>query len=63
VIGIGPQIGYIFPVGNMQGYLNLKDYREFDGHDRPTGYNVWLSFVLMPLTPIPPATKTPMFRK
>jgi hypothetical protein len=24
VIGIGPQIGFLFPVGDMQGYLNLK---------------------------------------
>jgi hypothetical protein len=28
VLGIGPQVGYIFPVGNMQGYLNLKAYGE-----------------------------------
>jgi hypothetical protein len=26
VAGVGPQIGYLFPVGNMQGYLNLKAY-------------------------------------
>ena len=34
VIGVGPQIGYIFPLGNYQGYLNLKGYGEFDAHDR-----------------------------
>jgi len=33
IIGVGPQIGYLFPVGNMQGYLNLKGYGEFDAHD------------------------------
>ena len=22
VVGVGPQFGYLFPVGNMQGYLN-----------------------------------------
>jgi hypothetical protein len=27
VIGIGPQLGFIFPVGDMQGYLNLKATR------------------------------------
>ena len=48
VLGIGPQIGYVFPVGNMQGYLNLKGYKEFDNNDRPDGYNVWLTFVLSP---------------
>src|SRR5262249_27584370 len=26
VFGVGPQIGFLFPVGDMQGYLNLKGY-------------------------------------
>ena len=30
VAGIGPQLGLIFPVGAMQGYLNFKTYAEFD---------------------------------
>jgi hypothetical protein len=51
VFGIGPQFGYLFPVGNMQGYLNLKGYKEFDNADRPDGYNVWLTFVLSPKAP------------
>ena len=29
VVGIGPQFGYIFPLGTMRGYLNLKAYEEF----------------------------------
>ena len=29
VVGIGLQIGYLFPIGNMQGYLNFKAYGEF----------------------------------
>jgi Nitronate monooxygenase/Putative MetA-pathway of phenol degradation len=37
VIGVGPQAGYLFPVGDMQGYLNLKAYREFDRNARPDG--------------------------
>jgi hypothetical protein len=37
VIGVGPQIGYLFPVGDMQGYLNLKGYGEFDNNARPAG--------------------------
>jgi hypothetical protein len=48
VIGVGPQIGYLFPVGDMQGYLNLKGYGEFDNANRPDGWNVWLTFVLSP---------------
>lgn len=63
VIGLGPQIGYIFPLGNMQGYLNLKGYGEFDAHDRPSGYNVWLTFAISPAAPTPPPPKAPMYRK
>jgi hypothetical protein len=49
VVGVGPQIGYIFPLGNYQGYLNLKGYGEFDAHDRPSGYNAWLTLHLAAL--------------
>ena len=28
VVGVGPQIGFLFPVGDMQGYLNFKGYKE-----------------------------------
>ena len=51
VIGVGPQVGYLFPVGDMQGYLNLKGYGEFDNANRPDGYNIWLTFVLSPKAP------------
>jgi hypothetical protein len=61
VLGIGPQIGYLFPVGDMQGYLNLKGYKEFDNANRPDGYNVWLTFVLSPKAP--EATSSPMVTK
>jgi hypothetical protein len=31
VLGVGPQVGYIFPISdNRQGYLNLKAYGEFE---------------------------------
>ena len=48
VIGIGPQIGFLFPVGNMQGYLNVKGYGEFDAAARPSGWNTWLTFAISP---------------
>ncbi len=48
VLGIGPQLGFIFPVGGMQGYLNVKAYGEFDGYDRPSGWNAWVTLVLSP---------------
>ena len=35
VVGVGPQLGFIFPVGDMQGYLNLKGYKEFAAENRP----------------------------
>jgi len=47
VVGIGPQIGYIFPVfERYQGYLNLKGYGKFDAAHRPSGWNAWLTFVI-----------------
>jgi hypothetical protein len=60
VVGIGPQLGCIFPVGNMQGYLNLKAYFEFDGQDRASGWNTWLTFAISP--PAPPAPTPPVSR-
>jgi hypothetical protein len=51
VIGIGPQIGYIFPIGKMQGYLNLKGYGEFDAANRPSGWNTWLTFEISEAPP------------
>ncbi len=62
IAGVGPQIGYIFPVGDMQGYLNLKAYREFAAENRPEGWNMWLTFSLSPKAPEPPV-QTPMLRK
>jgi len=42
VNGIGPQIGYLFKMGDRQAYINLKGYHEFDNKNRPEGWNVWL---------------------
>lgn len=51
VVGLGPQVGYLFPVGNLQGYLNLKAYGEFDAANRPSGWNTWLTFSISPMAP------------
>jgi hypothetical protein len=59
VIGVGPQVGYIFPLGSYQGYLNLKGYGEFDAHDRPSGYNAWLTLSISPGAPTPPSSARP----
>ncbi|HEY1545809.1 MAG TPA: transporter [Xanthobacteraceae bacterium] len=57
VLGVGPQVGYIFPLGDgHRGYLNLKAYKEFDNNARPDGWNVWLTFAI---SDEPPSTSTP----
>ena len=48
VIGVGPQVGFMFPVDDMQGYLNLKGYYEFDAENRPEGWNAWVTFAISP---------------
>jgi hypothetical protein len=63
VTGIGPQIGFLFPVGEMQGYINLKGYKEFWQQNRPAGWNTWLTFAISPKAPEPPASATPISRK
>ncbi|WP_375778756.1 transporter [Bradyrhizobium sp. ma5] len=51
VFGAGPQIGYLFPIGDKQGYLNLKGYKEFAAENRPEGWNVWLTFAISNAAP------------
>jgi hypothetical protein len=63
VIGLGPQLGYVFPAGNMQGYFNIKGYGEFDNNARPEGWNLWLTFVLSPAAPAPQSSPPPMLTK
>jgi hypothetical protein len=66
VIGVGPQLGYLFPAGeHTQGYLNLKGYKEFDEAHRPGGWNVWLTLAFSPAAPgeAPPAARRSMITK
>jgi hypothetical protein len=64
VFGVGPQIGYIIPMGEWQGYLNLKGYGEFGAENRPEGWNVWLTFAISPAAePPPPVKPVSMIRK
>ncbi len=48
VLGIGPQMGFIIPMGEVQGYLNFKAYFESNAHDRPDGWNSWVTFSISP---------------
>jgi hypothetical protein len=54
VIGVGPQMGVIMPIGDVQLYANVKAYGEFDAHNRPSGFNTWLTFSFSPLPPTNP---------
>jgi hypothetical protein len=62
VLGVGPQIGFIFPVGGMQGYLNLKGYKEFAAENRPEGWNAWVTFSISPAA-APPPVQPPIIHK
>ncbi len=63
VVGVGPQIGFFFPVGDMQGYLNFKAYGEFAAENRASGWNAWVTFSISPLAPGAPPTTRPIVRK
>ena len=63
VVGLGPQVGYLFPVGDLQGYVNLKAYGEFDASDRPDGWNIWLTFSISPAAPAQAAAAKPLVYK
>jgi hypothetical protein len=65
VAGVGPQLGYLFPVAGMQGFLNLKAYWEFDAARRADGWNTWVTFALSPAAPekAVSAPKSPMIYK
>jgi hypothetical protein len=52
VFGVGPQIGFIFPIDSgTQGFVGLKGYREFEADHRAEGWNVWLTFSISPAPP------------
>lgn len=59
VIGIGPQIGYLFQAApGIAGLFAVKGYYEFDGRDRPEGWNVWVTLNLSPAQPTEQKTVT-----
>ncbi len=63
VAGIGPQIGFLFPMGKEhQGYLNLKAYKDFAAENRPEGYTAWVTLAISPAAPEAPP-KSPMIHK
>jgi len=51
VFGIGPQLGYIFKIGENDAFLGLKGYGEFAAENRPAGWNTWLTFAISEAVP------------
>ena len=63
VVGIGPQIGYLVPIGDVQGFIGLKGYKEFGSQDRAPGWNFWLTFSISPAPPAPsPPTQSMAYK-
>jgi hypothetical protein len=65
VLGVGPQIGFMFPAGEgYQGYVNLKGYRDFAAENRPEGWTAWVTLAFSPAAEQKPAeTKRPRIVK
>ncbi len=63
VLGIGPQMGFILPMGEMQGYLNFKAYFESNANNRPDGWNAWVTFQISPAAKPAPMSKPRMALK
>ena len=63
VESVGPQLGYVFPVGALQGVLNAKAYWEFDAENRAKGWNSWLTFAVSNPPPPPPPAAAKLITK
>jgi hypothetical protein len=62
-VGIGPQIGFIFPISEAyQGYLNIKGYKDVEVENRAQGWTAWVSFAISPAAP-ESVTAKPIVRK
>ena len=46
VSGIGPQVGWFFPLGGKKYYANLKAFDEWGAKNRPEGWSVWLELAI-----------------
>jgi hypothetical protein len=63
VAGLGAQVGYSFPVGKLEGYMNLKGYGDFAAENRPSGWSVWLTLSVSPPEPSATPSHMPMLHK
>lgn len=62
-VGIGPQVGFLFPnlFEGYQGYLNVKAYKDLETENRPSGWSTWATFAISPEPP--PAARRPTVYK
>jgi hypothetical protein len=57
-IGIGPQIGFIFPLSDgYQGYLNVRGYKDVEVENRAKTWSTWVTFAISPSAPEPTSAK------
>jgi hypothetical protein len=63
IAGLGAQVGYSFPVGKLEGYLNLKGYGDFAAQNRASGWSLWLTFSISPPEPAAVLSHAPKLHK
>ncbi|MCA1411762.1 transporter [Bradyrhizobium sp. NBAIM20] len=54
-IGIGPQVGFIFPklFEGYSGYLNIRGYKDLEVENRANTWSTWVTFAVSPAPPEP----------
>lgn len=54
-IGIGPQVGFIFPklFEGYSGYLNIRGYKDLEVENRANTWSTWVTFAVSPAAPEP----------
>jgi hypothetical protein len=55
--------GYVIPMGELQGYLNVKGYKDSTPCTAPTAGTPWLTFAISPAAPSPPPAPKPRITK
>jgi hypothetical protein len=59
VAGAGAQLGYTISIGELEGNVNVKAYKEFAAANRPEGWNVWFTYTLSPAESAPTRPSAP----
>ena len=48
ISAVGPEVGYLFPIGEMQGSSSFRGYWEFAAQNRLLVSNTWLALSITP---------------